>query len=489
MSIRGVSLFSGGLGSVRLRLTFWSVGVLALVLGIFGTVLWYSARAHLLTEIDRELMVRGHRFQGRWEHEQGEGRERREGDRNDGHRPPDGRGPADFVPGPGDRFRLRPRLLGLPGQTNAGSTNDVPWDPKAWAVAARGHEAHSTVLDSGDPMRIFSAPLVQSHQVRGVLQMAAPLDGVNRDLNGLSWTLLTLIPVALLVAGIGGAFLTERALRPIRAITQAAGQIEARDLSQRLPVTGQDEFSRLALTFNGMLARLERAFEQQQRFAADASHELRSPLTLIQGYTSMALSRPRTAAEYRGALEATDRAARRMNVIVQDLLLLARSDAGQLDLNLRPVSLQNVLEQAGEAVPERDLATIETVLTNRCLEVLGDSGQLVRLFTNLLDNAARHTPPERQIIIHAFEEEKRVIVTVQDTGSGIAPEHLPHVMERFYRADAARARREGGTGLGLAICRSIVEAHGGTISIESTLGRGTCVEVSLPSAQPAVRAS
>jgi heavy metal sensor kinase len=338
-------------------------------------------------------------------------------------------------------------------------------------------------------MRLLSVAVREDEQVTGVLQIATPLTAVYAELARLSGTLLTLFPLALLVAALGGAFLTEHALHPVRQITQAAAQIGVSDLSERLPVQGKDEFSELAATFNGMLGRLERAFtqlaqtlEQQRRFTADASHELRTPLTVIKANTSLALEEERSNAEYRRALEAADRAADTTTRIVQDLLLLARGDAGQLQLEQRPVCLKELLERALEPFRRPEFASIAIDFPQPCLAVPGDSHRLLRLFSNLLENAARHTPAAGHITVTARADGESAIVRVRDTGEGIAPEHLPHVCERFYRVDTARARRHGGTGLGLAICQSIVEAHGGTLTLESVVGKGTTVTVRLPGA-------
>ncbi len=281
------------------------------------------------------------------------------------------------------------------------------------------------------------------------------------------------------MAAVGGAFLTGRMILPVRDMTRAAGRIGAQDLSQRLPAAGHDEFSELAATFNGLLERLEKAFEQQRRFTADASHELRTPLTAILANTSLTLAGPATLAESTQALQATQRAATRMNRIVQDLLGLARSDAGQVEMDLEPIPIRPLLEAAVEALAGSNHAPVHFDVPPEPLFIVGDDHALTRLFTNLLDNAARHTSPSGRITVTASRESSLVNVTVADTGEGIPPEHLPHVCERFYRVDPARARAGGGTGLGLAISQSIIEAHGGTLSLESQVAVGTRVCVTL----------
>jgi heavy metal sensor kinase len=328
---------------------------------------------------------------------------------------------------------------------------------------------------------VLSMPIERRGRVDRVLQLAYPLDGVQREIDALTSTLLALLPFGLLAAGLGGAFLTDRALRPVREIAGTAARLGAGDLSERLPVGGRDEFSELSSSFNAMLARLEEAFDRQRRFTADASHELRTPLSIIQANTSLALEHPWPEERYREFLTAIDAAAARQSRIVEELLFLARADAGRLARDVGPVCLLEVLEEAAESVsrPERPGIRLEPL--DPALMVPGSGSELTRLFTNLLENAVRHTPPEGTVTVSAVVDALSVTVAVTDTGEGIAPEHLPHLGERFYRVDAARTSTvgTGGTGLGLAICRSITEAHGGRMTIDSRVGEGTSVRVRL----------
>jgi signal transduction histidine kinase len=306
-------------------------------------------------------------------------------------------------------------------------------------------------------------------------QISESLIPMNSELNRLTRTLLTMIPIALLIAGGGGMFLTGRALAPIREVTAAAGRIGVEDLSERLPVRGKDEFAKLEETFNGMLERLESAFERQKRFVADASHELKTPLTVIKANSSLALADPDLAPDYRETLVEIDQAADRTSRLVQDLLLLARTDHGQLPLKENEVVASKLfagaLAEARKLHPEAAAITLE--VGNECF--WGDAHLLHRLLLNLLDNALRHTPKTGGVTLTAHASG----FVVRDTGEGVSEEHLGHLGERFYRVDSARARTGGGTGLGLAISRAIAEAHGGKLELQSELGRGTTVRVTL----------
>ncbi len=512
------------LHSVRTRLALWNVGVLALVLVVLGIAFRLRMEYAGVAEIDRHLASGAQAFQGMIDHPPPHhpGEERppngssplapnHGGTRGEGFSlpPPElgagGRANSPF-PGSGSHFgpgphphgpdlfsEYRPRLLFLVGQPMPGppeeraSEQGPPWDAKTAALSRQGSQIASTVQVGAESLRVLSFPLRREGKMVGVAQFAAPLGSLQGEVGRMTRTLLTLIPLALLVAGLGGAFLTDRALRPVREVTQAAGRIEAENLSGRLPVTGSDEFAALAHTFNAMLGRLEKSFdrleqayEQQRRFTADASHELRTPLTTIKANTSLALLTGGTAEDYRRALLNADAAADRTTRLVQDLLLLARADAGEQTQRREPVSLAPLLAQAAESVLGPKQAGIRLCLPDwlPCLE--GDGDALRRLFTNLLENAARHTPPGGAVTVSASVESQAVTVSVTDTGDGIAPQHLPHLFERFYRVDAARSGGRGGTGLGLAICRSIADAHGGTITLESAVGMGTTVRVRLP---------
>jgi len=495
--------------SVWIRLILWNVLVIALVLGAFGVALTYTVRASLADATDQELEDRGHMHAERTARFINWG-QRPDSSRRPARRPetapanPGAAGPVPpeslrRTPPPGASeqerrgFYRRPRILDRDGNSLIPFSDDIPWDDAMFLLSAHGGlDKYGTVVLDGELVRVFSTPIRRDGQIEGAVQVAHPLTEQERLNHGLVQTLLTLMPLALLVAGMGGAFLTDRAMRPVRRITEEAAQIGAHDLSRRLEVSGKDELSELAATFNAMIARLEtafqqmeRAYEQQRRFTADASHELRTPLTTIKANTSLALSGNPTAAEYREALQAADEASDTMNRIVQDLLLLARSDGGQLEFRLAPVPVQQILERVSALVGDAESAPLTVQVPDSTLAVLGDAHHLQRLFVNLAENAVRHTPVDGRITLAARvdpNDDQRVLIRVQDTGEGIAPEHLPHVCERFYRADASRTRSQGGTGLGLSICQSIVQAHGGTLRIESERGHGTTVTVTLPSA-------
>lgn len=295
--------------------------------------------------------------------------------------------------------------------------------------------------------------------------------------------LLTAIGTGVLVIGlVGGWLVSRRAVKPIQAITAVAQEISASNLSRRIP-TGeiQSELGSLALVLNEMFARLDAAFQQQVRFTADASHELRTPLSVIHTHVQLALSRERSADEYRKTIETCQRASARMKDLVDSLLLLAGADAGRLTLNRQQADLREAVETSiAMVVPlaETKGVTIETNL--QPTELNADMSRITQVITNLLTNAIRYNRREGHVRVSLDTHGSEAVLTISDTGLGIPIESQPHIFERFYRVDKARSREEGGSGLGLAICKTVVEAHGGTITFRSEPGQGTAFEVRLP---------
>jgi signal transduction histidine kinase len=265
----------------------------------------------------------------------------------------------------------------------------------------------------------------------------------------------------------------------VEAIRAEVAAISGSELDRRVPIPpGEDEITSLAATMNEMLDRLERAAERQQRFVADASHELRSPLTRIRSELEVDLADPAGA-----DLEATHRSvleeAAALELLVDDLLHLARSDAGHQHLQLAAVDLDDlVLREASRLRTETPL-TVDTSAVSAA-QVQGDRAQLGRVIRNLGDNAARHA--RSAISVTLGERDGEAVLTISDDGPGIAPTEAPRIFERFTRTDEARSRGVGGTGLGLAIVKDIVERHHGRVTLEDGGGTGACFVVRLPTA-------
>ena len=352
-----------------------------------------------------------------------------------------------------------------------------------WGPPEAGYSTQ-TGIDGEDQWRIFSQPVLgPDGQIVAWVQAAQSLAPVTDTLEDLRGQLFLGIPFIILLAGLGGYFLADQALRPIRQITTTAQEITAQDLSRRLAYRGaMDEIGSLARTFDGMLERLQSSFERERRFTSDAAHELRTPLTVLKGQIEVTLSRHRTSLDHEKKLQELSGQVERLIRLSNGLLFLSRSDQQQLSFEPSDFYLREWLEIL---VEQLEPLAHEKVLTIRIdippdLSVYGDSDHLIRLYVNILENAIKYTPVGGQITITALEGPDEIQVNVHNTGPGIPPEHLPYLFERFYRADSDRSSQTGGTGLGLAIAREIVRLHRGDIDVHSEPGRGVTVTVHLP---------
>jgi heavy metal sensor kinase len=333
---------------------------------------------------------------------------------------------------------------------------------------------------------VLTTPVTENGIQFGILQVGRPVGEVDATMRQLALLLALAVPLTLLVASAGGLFLAGRALDPIDRITRAAAAIGADDLSRRLNFRGsRDEVGRLAATFDRMLDRLDRSFRRQRQFTADASHELRTPLTMLASEIDLGLERKRTPAEYQELLRSLREDAARMTQLVGELLTLARADAGQQLLTREELDLGELISSVVQAMQplalQRGVQLSEHVQPR--VTVSGDQTRLAQLVINLVDNALRYTSAQGRVNVAVSSQAGWAELRVEDAGVGIAAEHLPHLFERFYRADTARARTDGGSGLGLAIAHWITEAHGGQISVESEVGHGSTFIVRIPLAQ------
>ncbi|HLI51944.1 MAG TPA: HAMP domain-containing sensor histidine kinase [Thermomicrobiaceae bacterium] len=313
-----------------------------------------------------------------------------------------------------------------------------------------------------------------------------------RQLVSLRFTLLLTTPLILLLTAAGGYWLASRAIRPVQAIAQTARDISETDLSRRLNLPNRDELGELAATFDRMLDRLQAAFERQQRFIGDASHELRTPLTIVNLEVEHALANPNLTAEQARMLSIIQAESAYMTRLVNNLLILARADAGQAVFQRESLDLSDlVLEVIERLAPLAAKQGIELRVGELPeLLLVGDRLYLSQMLSNIVENAIKYTRCfGGWVQVSAGNDPAGLLVAwvrVDDNGPGISLEHVPHLFERFYRVDQARATSQhgfdgaDGSGLGLAIVDWIVKLHGGRISLRSEPGRGTTVEVRLP---------
>jgi heavy metal sensor kinase len=318
------------------------------------------------------------------------------------------------------------------------------------------------------------------------------LIGVGRNVAGeqdrqshLMLQLLASGGAVLLLGLLGGWWLSGRAIAPIARMSSTASQVSATNLSERMDLVGVDrELEELGTVLNQMLDRLDQAFQQQRRFTADASHELRTPLAVILSSTDLALSRPRSADEYRENLEKCRRAATRMRRLVESMLSLARLDARPSPAATCRVDLETVTRESLQVL--EPLAAKHEVKLESYLQpavVLGHDDWLEQVVTNLVGNAITYNRQGGRVLVRLRVDGAEAVLTVEDTGPGIPPEDLPHLFERFYRVDKSRSRGAEGSGLGLAICHNCVTRLGGTVDVHSQVGEGSCFTIRLPVAE------
>jgi two-component system OmpR family sensor kinase len=364
----------------------------------------------------------------------------------------------------------------------------LPLPVPAMAAARRGAVGRATHPWDGARYRTLVYPLrlVGAHHGSHFLQVTAPLAPVD----GMVWRFAGLAALLGLAGGavaFGGAFLFARlATRPAQQIAAQAEAIEAGTLSARITAHATvAEYASLVAVLNAMLDRLDRAFEAQRRFVADASHELRSPLTVLRGDLDVALRRERSPQEYRETLERMREEVDRMTALAENLLVLARADAGLPATSLADVDLADLAERVVERAA-RQAEAVGIVLTAEAAPapVRGDAALLERAVGNLVENAVRYVPRGSRVTVRCARSGGLAALDVEDDGPGIPAEHAPLVFERFYRGDPARGR-DAGTGLGLPIARAIAEAHGGRLTLERA-SPGTLFRLTLPSAHEAL---
>ena len=341
---------------------------------------------------------------------------------------------------------------------------------------------------SAQPIRVYSTMLTDKKHVIGVVQIGQSLAKLNASLQTILMYLLIVTPLALLLSAFGSYWLAGRAFRPIHHLTLTAREIGAKDLSQRVLVPlPEDEVRDLSVIFNQMIERLEYAFTQQRRFVADASHELRTPVAVIRSMTELALSQPSDAEDNLLVLREVNAESERLGHLISDLLALARADEGQVKLDYEPVRLDlltaDVVSSLEPLADERKVALHIGDL--KPTTVLGDAARLIQIIMSMVDNALIYTNAGGSVTLSVHASASQASLVVRDTGIGIAKKDIPHIFERFYRADPARSKSVGGSGLGLAIVDWLVHAHDGTISVESDPGKGSTFTVMLPLAPEA----
>jgi two-component system OmpR family sensor kinase len=464
--------------SVRARLAVFYVVVLGVVLSIVGGLIYVSLARVLYTRIDEDVLATVAIATTSLGNDLAEGQDI-----------------LDAAQSTAAELSARRQVLAIYDMTGrllaeSGRDDDLDIPLPPLATIPSGETLLTTVIEEKDTddrhrLGIRRVDLAQ-HGATFIVVAGSSLEPTDEELEAIRDTLTYVVPLALLLAGLGGWFLAHRSLAPVVAMADRARQIGGEDLSRRLPVANpRDELGRLAATFNELLGRLESSMHQQRQFMADASHELRTPVTTTRTAANVALQQThRHEEEYRRTLEIIEQQAARLSRIVDDMFTLARADAGTYPVRMQPMYLDEVIEEVAAAA--RVVASTRSVSIEidaaKSASFIGDEELIRRLVGNLLDNAVRHSPAGSMVRVELRAVDSQYSLVVSDRGGGIPLEHQHHVFERFYRVDAARTRAtaDGGAGLGLALTRWVAIVHGGDIALTESSERGSTFTVSLP---------
>lgn len=462
--------------SIRFRMALWYAGLLAGALFLFGAATYLGLERYLQRSLEEALSKQARSIGETLVISIGQSGEDYVVNEINEHYAPEINGRLIRV------TRIDGKQIFVSGRPRDGS-----FDPSLVPVTApsAGREfSHEVEMPDGHELLLHGLRFKASDGSQFLIEVAAPFNQIEGVLRGLLLTFALGLPLIVAVAIGGGYLLMRRALLPVDEIRQKAEQITSRSLSERLPVvhTG-DELERLATALNNMIERLEESFHQINRFSADASHELRTPLTILHGELEALARRDRDLPDdirdtIGSALEETQRLAK----IVESLLAISRLDAGEARVQHARLDLAELVRATADQM--RLLAEEKRISLNcdgtASVEVEGDPSRLKQVVVNLLDNAIKYTPDSGSVSIHVTAQDGRAVLEITDTGLGISASDLPHIFERFYRADKARSRQMGGAGLGLSIVRSICTAHGGQVTVSSTEGSGSRFRVELP---------
>jgi len=470
--MRSLRLKSIGL---KARLTLWYSGVMAGLLIAVSLVVYGAVRHQLHSNLDGSLRAAGKALAAV--------------DRPELTSPPEsllsklfpGLPPSGLfdrmvqVLDPAGEIRMRPLSLGR---------TRIRLSELARENARKGQGTLETIHPPDRaPIRVYTQPVIRSGRVVNFVQIAASFAEVNRTLRRLALILLGVVPSAVVLAGLGGWTLARRALRPVDEVAAAARRITAERLNERIArPNSEDELARLVDTLNAMIARLEAAFGRVREFSADASHELKTPLTILRGEVDLLLSSQRTPREYQEGLHVILDEVRRMGGIVEDLLTLAKADLGATQLHFAPVDLGDLVLEVFEkarTLPESENKDF-TLSRRDPLVIDGDADRLRQMVINLVVNAFRYTSPGGKVDLSLARRNGRAWISVSDTGIGIDEMDVERIFDRFYRSAEARGMGSEGSGLGLNICKWVAEAHGGSIRVDSLLGKGSTFTVNLP---------
>lgn len=471
----GTKAAIGKSGSIAARLTFWYALLSVVLISAFGGVMYSVLKDRLRSEDDQVLVSKIAELRSILAHDREDYTHLREEIE---------RGATSS---PGTYIRVldgRGEIVAESGETSTFSFSDISLPP----LLQKSALGHDWIATDGKPYRVMTGTFVaDSHYT---LYVAVDLSSEEQLLSAYWRTLFFVIFSALIIAGAMGYYIARKGLQPVSQLAAIVDQLDAHGLHRRVSEDSwPEELQPMAAKFNGLLSRLEDSFGRLSRFSADIAHELRTPLHILRGEAEIVLTKGQSRDDYRACIESATEEYERLSRMVDALLFLARMEKPNAHLKKRAL----LLGQEVAAVCDFYQAMADEAEINLSAHgegtLFADSALLRRALGNLVANALRHTHNDGQVIVEAREIQNHgVEITVSDTGVGIAPEDLPYVLDRFYRADSARSRGDTGTGLGLAIVSSIMQLYDGTVSIQSERHHGTVVRLKFPP-QPAPPAS
>lgn len=489
--------------NIRLQIMLWYTLAFTILIALFGFVFYVNLQNALLANVDAELTSHAQSIATGFYEETGKTKAAATAAGTPDSQPESGSGTPSPGQTPGENTEFNPdettdvnqgplvnillsngtiyysspafRNLSLPQASVSEPLHGSPW-------------RETVIAKNGENVRVYSSALEQNNKILGVLQVGESLVSLSKTLRSAVAELSIIGPGVLLLSLFGSYWLAGRSLAPIKKLTGTARRIKAGDLHERVPVPRtQDELHILALTFNEMIERLEKAFARQRQFVADASHELRTPVAAIRSMTDVALARSQHMQpdDYLVVLSDVNSEAERLGHLINDLLALARSDESQVVFEHEAVRLDLLTaDVAATMEPLADEKGINlTVDCHEAVTITGDEVRLIQVIMNMIDNAIHYTNEGGSIRLAVNAQDQYACLTVTDSGIGIEKQHLEHIFERFYRVDPARTRSVGGSGLGLSIVEWIVRAHQGRIEVESEPGQGTSFTVHFPLAR------
>ena len=485
--------------SIRFKIILWNAALLTLALVICGTVAYKSMKWNLYRNLDDLLTSRAvgisESIETYWEMEKQAALEQ-------------GVRPNTFSKINNINFTKiarhwveaesnKPELLNIivqifdnHGELLVSSADFSRWPgiaalPPQHAEQKNGYFKDISIKVNNGPgmeVRSFVIPVQENRRTAYTIRLITPLSDVNTHLLQLRIILFCILPLIIILTGIVGVFLARISFYPVDQMITAINRITSKNLRSHIDVPPtRDEIQRLAETFNAMLDRIDSDFLAQQRFLQDISHEIKTPLTIMRGSMDVALKKPRPGERYEKILQDSLEQIARITSIVETLLVLAWFDNHEVTLQIKPFVLNDLAKRIIDEI--RVLADAKNIrmdcLETGPVEIEADEAQIKNLFLNLLDNAVKYTPDGGKITVTLDQNERSALIEIKDTGIGIAPQDIPHVFDRFYRADGAGIK-EKGFGLGLSLVRSIVESHQGTISVVSQGSGGAVFSIVLP---------